>query len=84
MPNAGDMKPIAVEGTSNYVTELDYDGSGNLIYVGIANIGISTSAAAWRIKKLVYTGSNLTSVLFAQGSDAFVNAWSSRTSYSYS
>ncbi len=78
------MNPIAVEGTSNYVTELDYDGSGNLIYVGIANIGISTSAAAWRIKKLVYTGSNLTSVLFAQGSDAFVNAWSSRTSYSYS
>lgn len=84
MPNAQGMQPITVEITSNYTTLLDYDGSGNLIYVGLANIGSLSSASVWQIRKLVYTGSNLTSVLFAQGSDAFVNIWNNRASLAYS
>ncbi len=40
----------------------DYDGSNNLIYAGFALPGSSESSRVWQIKKLAYTGTNLTSV----------------------
>ncbi len=52
-------------------------------YVGEASIGTATSSAAWRIKKITYTGSSL-SITWADGDDNFDNVWDNRASLSYS
>jgi len=67
-----------------YTTALDYDGSGNLIYQGQASAGSAKSAAGWRIKKFVYSGSDITDIQFADGDTKFDNIWDNRVSLSYS
>lgn len=64
--------------------QMDYDGSSNLIYVGTAVPGTLTSAASWLIKKLTYSGSNLTQVTFPNGVATYTNIWDNRVSLTYS
>jgi hypothetical protein len=37
---------------------VDYDGSGNAIYIGYAKIGVAADEAEWLIQKFTYNGSN--------------------------
>lgn len=68
-----------------YTTEFDYDGSGNVIYYGIAGTGTPQATASWQIRKLAYSGTNnLLSMLYANGSRSFANAWTNRVALSYS
>ena len=83
--NAATMRPVSVEPQDNYMTALDYDSSGNLIYIGKANMGSSKADAVWSIRKLVYDASNnLTDMLWANGDGAFNNIWNNKTAISYS
>jgi YD repeat-containing protein len=85
MGNASMMNPIAVENQNNYVTNLDYDSYGNLIYMGKAIIGSTTNASSWQIKKLTYDAlNNLTKISWAGGNESFKNIWDNRTTLSYS
>lgn len=52
-------------------------------YVGEALPGTAETAAAWRIKRITESGSNVT-IEWAGGSDAFSSRWSQRASLSYS
>lgn len=62
---------------------LRYDGtSATEQYVGEASFGSSEADAVWRIKKLTYSGSNI-SITWADGNDNFDNVWSNRASLSY-
>lgn len=64
---------------------LDYDGSNNPIYIGLAPIGAAKADAAWQIRKLTFDGSNnLTDVKYANGSIRFNEVWDNRASLSYS
>lgn len=63
---------------------IDYDGGANPVYVGEATADTAKSVAAWRIKKITWSGSNPTDIQWADGESAFVNIWNSRTTYSYS
>lgn len=68
-----------------YISEGQYDGSGNLIYWGIADPGSAVGAAAWFIRRFDYDGSgNLLDVLFANGSRNFDQAWTARAGLAYS
>lgn len=71
-------------GSSEFQTRLDYDGSGNLIYIGKALTSMLTSQAVWQIMNLSYTGSNLTQIMWADGDQKFDNIWDNRASLSYS
>ena len=70
-----------------YQRLLDYDGAGNLIYIGLAGRGVATSAPAsgtsapgWIVFKLAYDGSgNLTSVKTAPEN----SIWDDRSTLSY-
>lgn len=63
----------------------DYDGSGNLVYVGKSAPNKASSEAAWQIRKFFYDGSgNLTTTQWADGNRLFDNVWDSRASLSYS
>jgi YD repeat-containing protein len=67
------------------ISQLDYDVSGNVIYVGRAAPGSAVGNAVWQIRKLTYDATgNLLSVLWAGGSRAFVNTWTNRASLGYS
>ncbi len=66
-----------------YTQALAYSGS-NVEYVGLAKPGSSKAAAVWQIRKLTYSGSNVTDVQFASGNANFDKIWNSRTGYSYS
>lgn len=65
-----------------------YDGSDNLIYAGFAIPGTATSARNWQIRKLTYSGTNLTSVTWPQinskASTDYIFVWDDRASYTYS
>lgn len=68
-----------------YIAEGDYDGSGNLIYWGLAKPGTSTATPAWQIRRLDYSGTgNLLDMLYANGSRNFEQAWTGRAGFSYS
>ena len=69
---------------SQYTKKYDYDVDGNLIYEGWAAVGSATSAAVWSVKKYVYSTSNLTSEVWADGNVDSDNIWDNRTSLTYS
>jgi len=64
-------------------TALSYSGS-NVEYVGKAEPGSAKSAALWRIQKLVYTGSDVTDIQYADGNLNYDNVWDDRAGLSYS
>jgi len=59
------------------------DASATLTYVGDAAIGLSESAAFWRIKRLQTTGSVL-KITWADGNELYDNIWADRASLTYS
>lgn len=69
----------------NYISEMDYDANGNLIYYGLAAPNTAVASADWFIRKLSYDASgNLLSVLDANGTVAFNSAWTNRVALPYS
>lgn len=68
---------------SQWKVRIAYSGD-NVEYVGEARAGIATSAVGWRIKKMTYSGSNVTQVDWADGNTNFDNIWDDRTDYTYS
>lgn len=62
---------------------LDDTEAGGISYVGEADPGTATAAAAWRIKKLIETGPDV-AVTWADGDSDFDNVWDNRASLSYS
>jgi hypothetical protein len=85
-PTLGDS--LLWDGT-NWVTnltqlskEVDFVGT-TTIYIGEAQPGTATSAASWRVKRVVFTGDDSTT-LFADGNSNFDNIWDNRASLSYS
>lgn len=63
--------------------KMEYSGS-NPIYIGEAKPGTATSSAGWRIRKLTYSGENVTDIEWADGDIEFNNIWDNRDSLSYS
>lgn len=69
-------------GDSAYITMVDV-ASSTVTYLGSAAAGSATSAAVWKIKK-VLVASTITTISFASGSTAFDQIWDNRASLSYS
>jgi hypothetical protein len=67
--------------------QMAYDGSDNLIYIGLARPGSDASLPVWQIRKLNYTGTNLTSITWPQlnacVTSDFSFIWANRASYTY-
>lgn len=80
------------KGFVEYITRIEEDTvTANTFYVGQARPRTATSAAAWRIKRIVVTGAGTAaagdtsvSVAWARGDDRFDNIWDNRQSLSYS
>ena len=75
----GDIQQTIPAGLAMQVNDT---GTGTM-YVGEALPGTATSAALWRIKKIVTTGADI-AITWADGNDYFDNIWTSRASLSYS
>lgn len=67
-----------------HVTKASEYVDGNLIYMGEAAPGTAQDAIGWRIYKLAYNGSDVTDLLWADGSCGFDFIWDNRAGYSYS
>jgi hypothetical protein len=78
------MAVETVVAVAGYLTWMDFDGSGNLIYLGKALLGSSKSDAVCQIRKLIWSGTNPTDILFANGSLAFNMKFDDRATLSYS
>lgn len=64
----------------------DYDAAGNLIYQGMAQVGIANNSAGWIITKYVYQLVTINSLQVYQliHDSTLVNVtWSLRTVYNY-
>lgn len=71
--------------SKKYTYAFDYNGGTTVIYRGATSPGNATSAATWQITKMTYDGnSNVTSITFASGTDAFTRIWDNRAGYTYS
>jgi hypothetical protein len=78
-------KPTTIDTDERrYTRMIGYDGSDNPIYIGDAVPGSSEDDAVWRIQYIEYSGSNPTSVKWANGTEKFTNKWSDRATYAYS
>ena len=70
--------------TGAMAMQVDDAGSGTL-YQGWAEPGTATSAASWRIRKVVSSGTPEDTVItWADGDRSFNNVWNNHTSLSYS
>lgn len=67
-----------------YTVAVAYDVDDNPIYLGKAAQGSSKASAVWQIKKLTFSGANVTDIQYANGSTAFNQIWNDRASFSYS
>lgn len=64
---------------------LDYNMSGDILYVGEADAGSLKSAASWAIKKIIYDGNaQIVDIVWANGSTDKINIWDDRASLTYS
>lgn len=79
---------------------IDYDGSSNLVplkfrqdfaggnlpvYIGETKPGKANDFKMWRIRKIIYDGSNRqVAILWADGSGDFDKSWDDRAGYNYS
>lgn len=79
--NADGSIQVQVASTVQYKVLLDDDGAGT-IFIGEAQPGTLTSAASWRIKKIVESGA-ITTIGWADGNSNFDNIWNSRASLTY-
>jgi len=61
---------------------IDYAGGSNPVYAGWAFPGTATSSAKWKIKKFVYSGSNVYEY-WADYSNQFNKIWDNRATYTY-
>lgn len=59
-----------------------YSGS-NVEYIGLAHPGAGIDEAKWQIKKLFYSGNNVTGQRFADGDVGFNKIWNNRADYEY-
>lgn len=59
------------------------DDQTSFMYIGTAVPGTMTSAASWKIKKVVFSGT-LTTILYAGGAATSTNIWDNRAALSYS
>ena len=62
---------------------LQLDAVGTTTYIGEALPGTVTSAALWRIKRMVETGPDIV-ITWADGDANFNNVWDDRAGLSYS
>jgi hypothetical protein len=69
-------------GTHQFKQRIEYSGS-NPIYVGTADPSAAEGDEVWQIKKLTYSGDNVTEINFAQSTAEFKFSWTNRASYSY-
>lgn len=69
----------------NGAMAMQVDDTTGTIYQGWAEPGALTSAASWRIRRIVGSGTpEDTAITFADGNRSFDNVWNNRASLSYS
>ncbi len=80
-------EPGSAEELATLQTEVDFESSDTVIYQGFATPGVATSAALWRIKRIVFTAdspnSDDVSATFASDDSDFIHIWDDRASLSY-
>jgi hypothetical protein len=62
---------------------VQYEEVGSTTYIGWAAPGTANSDPAWRIMRIVYSGSNFT-ITHADGNVEFDNVWDARAVMDYS
>ena len=60
-----------------------YTAAGYPEYIGEAAPGTAKGALLWRIKKLTYSGTNVTDVQWADSVTTFTKEWDERATYTY-
>jgi len=77
--------PWLVDDIPGHVTALDFVGTTNPVYIGLAAPNSSTSDPVWQIRKLTYDGLlNPTNIQFAGGTAVFNQVWDNRAALTYS
>lgn len=88
-PDADDwgevVRPIGIVPVIEPTLQRQFDvyvSDPNTIYVGYADLGAATSAAAWKIKRIQFAASNPTDLMWS--GDDFTAVWDDRTIIPYS
>lgn len=85
MPHVGELQSLVYELSKVPIYATNFDqADATTGYVGEALPGTATSAAGWRIKKMVFGADGDVMTTFADGDAAFDNIWDDRASLTYS
>jgi len=80
-PSGADLDNSNLKRIIEYVT---ISGGTYPEYIAEGAPGTAAATAKWRVKKLVYTGTNVTSILWADGNAEFDNAADDMANLTYS
>ena len=76
------LQPKEVD-SIRHTQKIEYTGA-NPLYIGLARPGTLSSAKGWSIRKLTYSGDNVTDIQWAGADAGFVHIYDNRASLSYS
>ena len=66
-----------------YQYRYTYDDSNFVVYEGVAPANANEEDEVWIVKKYTNDGTNVSKIVFADGSSSFNKSWRDRESYSY-
>lgn len=61
----------------------DYSGGSTIVYVGYCKPEYTIYQPHWQIMKLLYSGTSVIGVVYADGSNDYEKIWNDRASYTY-
>ena len=75
-----------VNAQGEWTTEIAYDTSNRIQYVGRAVPGSATTASLWQILRITYEGATtrISTVTYANGNATHKWIWDNRATYTYS
>jgi hypothetical protein len=80
--NVGAIQVVAP--SDNKAQRIAYTSGGLPEYIGFARAGSTEGTAAWQIKKIIYSGTNIIQVLWCDGNAKYDNLWTGYAGFSYS
>ena len=75
------VRKVLLTGEKKLKTRIAYNGDGMQEYIGEAAPDAAEGDLKWRIQKMTYSGTNLTSIDWADDTDAFTKSWTDRADY---
>ena len=83
MEQQRDANAFVLHEAATLKQRLIFNASEQPTYIGLAKPGTETNLTGWQIRRLTYTGNNVTAIDFADSNNNFDNIWDNYATLTY-